>query len=154
MPFQFNLSALTESARAHLLRRESPRGELRGRLFSPGGRGASSAPSSFVASTPPPLGSGIGAEVAGSAGVEVGLSGESLSVVAVGVSLSVFVCRRSCVLHFASGWLAMGSNFALWEVLPAQSRLMQGKSRFTKGPCTSQVHVTRPSCIIGCPLRI
>ncbi len=78
MSFNFNLAALTESARDRLARLETQGSALRGRLLSPATRAVSSG-SPVIArggafSSPPPRAAAVG--LLGRGSVEVGASGE------------------------------------------------------------------------------
>jgi hypothetical protein len=80
MSFNFNLTALTESARDRLARLETQGSALRGRLLSPATRAVSSG-SPVIArggaySSPPPRAAAVG--LSGRGSVEVGVSGELL----------------------------------------------------------------------------
>jgi len=82
MSFQFNLSALTESARDRLTRLETQGSALRERLLSPASRvsaGHMAVSQGTAFPSPPPRGSSGGLLTS----MDVGVSGESLSVSAV-----------------------------------------------------------------------
>jgi hypothetical protein len=103
MSFNFNLAALTESARDRLARLETQGSALRGRLLSPATRAVSSG-SLVIArggaySSPPPCAAAVG--LSGRGSVEVGVSGELLpsSGASGGVAAVLSVFEMTADLH-------------------------------------------------------